>query len=227
MAPKIVLICVIGTLIDIFFIRMEYAGKMGLATLLKGIASCFFVALGFVCFAANPSSFGISILYGLILGLVGDVLLNLRNVVKGKASNAVFALGILAFLGGHFYYIAALQRRCPQIILPALLVTAILCAVSIPPLMRSVKAPSKGLKIFGVVYLIIVTAMFSCAAVMLIKVGASVLNKVFALGALLFLVSDFVMIYYNFGKKVKPLRATNLLCYYFGQLLIAISLLYA
>lgn len=226
MLLKIALICVSGLIVDALFIRTEYAGKMGLATLLKGIASLFFVALGYVCFAYRPSSFGINIFYGLVLGLIGDVLLNMRNLFTGKPSMIVFAVGILAFLGGHFFYIAALLARCPQSLISDLIVTLIVAVIAIPPLMRSIKAPSTGLKIFGYVYLIVVSAMFSCAAVILIKTGSSLLNITFAAGALLFLVSDFIMIYYSFGKKIKPLRAINLLCYYVGQLLIAMSMLF-
>lgn len=163
MITKIALICVIGLLIDVWFIKTEYAGLMVRATMLKGLASCFFVVLGVLCFAANGTSFGRLIVIGLTLGLVGDVLLNLRNVVTGGASMKVFALGILAFLSGHFLYIAALVAANTGIVLLAVVLTAALSVVAIPPLMRRITAPSKGLKAFGYVYLVVVIAMFSCA----------------------------------------------------------------
>lgn len=227
MITKIALICVIGLLIDVWFIKTEYAGLMVRATMLKGLASCFFVVLGVLCFAANGTSFGRLIVIGLTLGLVGDVLLNLRNVVTGGASMKVFALGILAFLSGHFLYIAALVAANTGIVLLAVVLTAALSVVAIPPLMRRITAPSKGLKAFGYVYLVVVIAMFSCAAMLLVKTGVTVLTVLFAVGALFFVVSDFIMIYYSFGKKIKPLRAINLLTYYLGQLLIATAILFA
>lgn len=227
MITKIALICVIGLLIDVWFIKTEYAGLMVRATVLKGLASCFFVLLGVLCFAANGTSFGRLIVIGLALGLVGDVLLNLRNVVTGGASMKVFALGILAFLSGHFLYIAALVAADTGIVLLAVVLTAVLSVAAIPPLMRRITAPSKGLKAFGYVYLVVVIAMFSCAAMLLAKTGVTVLTVLFAVGALFFVVSDFIMIYYSFGKKIKPLRAINLLTYYLGQLLIATAILFA
>lgn len=227
MAAKIALLCVVGLLVDIWFIKTEYAGKMVNATVLKGAASLFFVLLGFVCYAANTASFGKLIVIGLVLGLVGDVLLNLRNVFEGRKSMLVFALGILAFLSGHFLYIAALIRLKADIVAWAAVLTVIISVLAIPPLMRRITAPSMGLKIFGYVYLVVVIAMFSCAAMLLVKLGASALTVLFAVGALLFMVSDFIMIYYSFGKKIKPLRAINLLSYYAGQLLIAITILFA
>lgn len=226
MSTIIVLLCALGLLVDIWFISSEYAGKMVKATVLKGVASVFFVALGLLCYFINTSSFGKLIVIGLVLGLVGDVLLNLRNVVSEGASMKVFAVGILAFLSGHFLYIAALIRENVGIVPWALAATAVISVIGIPPLMRSITAPSKGLKIFGYVYLVVVIAMFSCAAVLLWKNGIGTLTLLFAIGALLFMVSDFIMIYYSFGKKIKPLRAINLLSYYVGQLLIAIAILF-
>lgn len=227
MIIKISIICLLGLLVDIWFIKTEYAGKMLKATILKGFASFFFVLLGIVCFIDNQTPFGKLILIGLILGLIGDVFLNMRNLYEGKKSMKVFAIGILAFLSGHFLYIAALIGRNSNIILMALILTAIISIVGIPPLMKQITAPSKGLKIFGYVYLVIVIAMFSCALTLLIKNGISSLTLVFVIGALLFMVSDFIMIYYSFGKKIKPLRAINLISYYIGQLLIALCILLA
>lgn len=227
MSAAIIALCVFGILVDIWFIKTEYAGQMVKATVLKGAASAFFVAIGLVCFSACQTGFGRLIVVGLVLGLLGDVLLNLRNVFEGKKSMMVFALGILAFLSGHFLYIAALIARDAGIVLWALGITAALSVLAIPPLMRRITAPSKGLKIFGYVYLVVVIAMFSCAAVLLFRAGAGALTLLFAIGGLFFMVSDFIMIYYSFGRKIKPLRAINLLTYYFGQLLIAISILFA
>lgn len=221
----IILICLVGLLADIWFIKTEYAGKMAKATLLKGIASAFFVALGVICYAENATNFGRLILIGLILGMVGDIFLNLRNQFEGAASRKIFAIGILAFLSGHFFYIAALIRLNTGILLPAVICTAVISLIAIPPLMKRITAPSKGLKIFGYAYLVIVIAMFSCAASLLLKSGISLLPGLFTIGGLLFTVSDFIMIYYSFGKKIRPLRAINLLSYYIAQLIIAICIL--
>ncbi len=218
-------IAILGILVDIVFIRSELSGRMVRATVLKGCASAFFVAFGLVCYGKVSTAFGRLILIGLILGMLGDILLNLRNNVSEGASKKVFALGILAFLSGHFLYIAALIGKQSSIVLLSALITAVLSVLCIPPLMKRIEAPSKGLKIFGYVYLVIVIAMFSCALMSLIQGGASAVHLVFTLGAFLFVVSDFIMIYYSFGKKIPALRVTNLLAYYVGQLLIALCIL--
>ncbi len=226
MTAVIVIICLLGIAADILFIKSEYDEDMKKAVWLKGLASAFFVILGAYCFAKNPSSAGKLIVIGLALGMIGDVLLNLRYLVSKSASNKVFALGILAFLSGHILYIVALFGRGANP-LTALILTAVISVLGIPPLMKRITAPSKGLKIFGYVYLVIVIAMFSAAASLLIRNGSSPFNIVFVVGALLFMVSDFIMIYYSFGKKIHPLRAINLSTYYLGQLLIALCVLLA
>lgn len=141
MISALIAIALSGILIDILFILSELSGKMVKATVLKGFASLFFVAFGLVCYMQASSSFGALVLIGLVLGLVGDVLLNLRNNLTGAASGKVFALGILAFLSGHFLYMAALIGRNPSILLLSLVSTAVLSFVAIPPLMKRIVAP--------------------------------------------------------------------------------------
>ncbi len=221
-------LALVGIAVDILFIRAELTGKLGLATVLKGLASAFFVAFGAVCYAGNATPFGKLILIGLILGMVGDILLNLRNQFQGSASMKVFALGVAAFLGGHIVYISALVTRCSLASLGAAAVmTAVASYLAIPPLMKRITAPSQGLKLFGYVYLVVVIAMLSCSVGVLITGGVTVAGLVFLLGALLFVVSDFIMIYYTFGNKIPALRVTNLLSYYVGQLLIGLCILLA
>lgn len=222
----VLLISLIGLIIDTWFIRTEYAGKMLKATVLKGCASCVFVCLGIYCYIQETSSLAVLILVGLILGMVGDIFLNMRNLYQGATSNKVFAIGILAFLSGHFLYISFLIKQASSKVLIANILTIILAIIAIPPLMKRITAPSKGLKIFGYVYLTIVIAMFSCSVALMVAAGMSKLTIVFLLGAFLFLISDFIMIYYSFGKKIKPLRAMNLIAYYVGQLLIATCILF-
>ncbi len=218
----VALIVIVGLAVDILFIRSEFAEEMKKATVLKGLASFFFVLLGIYAYVLNATSGGLLILIGLIFGMLGDILLNMRNLYEGGTSNKVFALGILAFLTGHILYIVFLLGHAESHYWMMPVFTVVLAALLIPPLMKQIEAPSKGLKIFGYVYLTIVIAMLCSAITMWASLGTSALTVVFTLGALLFVVSDFVMIYNSFGKKkTHALRATNLLTYYAGQLLIA------
>lgn len=221
------ILILIGLAVDCLFIVCEFKNKMNSATFLKGLAASFFVILGAVMYRNNPSSYGFLIVLGLLLGMLGDIFLEARMCIEGKSSNKVFAVGILSFLAGHILYIVSLLKTNSSAWWIALIICAVLSLCAIPPLMKKISAPSAGLKFFGYVYLTIVIAMMSSAVAVLVKSGAMIWNILFVIGSVFFVVSDFIMIYNSFGpKKTKVLRATNLLTYYAGQVIIALTVFF-
>ena len=77
-----------------------------------------FVALGFWCSRVTGNTqFAKMVRIGLILGLIADVLLNLRFVFKSKGK-IVFLVGILVFLSGHILYLCALIPTVNNVVLP-------------------------------------------------------------------------------------------------------------
>ena len=84
----------------------------------------------------------------------------------------------------------------------------------------------KAFKIFGIVYIGAIM-LLNCLAIGNLIVSPSAFTAVFAAGAVLFLLSDIVLILNTFGKETRQgLRVMNISLYYLGQLLIALSLLY-
>ncbi len=219
-------VCVIGVCLEMWFIRTEHRGTTVQATIRKGIASLTFVGWGVYCYAQNGNPSALWILAGLIFGLLGDVLLHLRFLHEGARSNRVFAVGVASFLVGHFLYIVFLAERAYGRYLVAVLGTLLIAAVAEPPLIRRVKVPARELKIFGIIYITVVVAMFSFSVAQTVAMGMCGLSVWFMVGALCFLMSDYMMVYYTFVRKTRMLRIMNLLLYYVGQLLIATSILY-
>ena len=79
-------------------------------------------------------------------------------------------------------------------------------------------------RLFGVVSIGGIV-LLNCVAVAHLITSPSAFTAVFFAGSLLFLVSDIVLILNTFGKETKQsLRVTNVMLYYVGQLLIALSL---
>ena len=69
--------------------------------------------------------------------------------------------------------------------------------------------------------------LLNCVAAANLIAAPSAFSALFAAGALFFLASDVVLILNTFGSETKrSLRVTNIMLYYVGQLLIALSLLY-
>lgn len=213
-----------GCILQAVFTCYEYAKKPLPAVIFKGAASLCFVFLGVICLLVTKDGrFGALIAAGLAFGAVGDVLLGLRPLA-GKAGEKAFILGMAAFLTGHVLYVAALVIRGVD----ALYIAVPLCAVSavlIPFMLKKIDVAGK-IRIFGIVYIIVVLFMTSCAIGHLILAPANAGYLLFAIGALLFTVSDLVLILHLFGrKKRKFYRALNLATYYTGQILIALNLL--
>ena len=189
------------------------------AVMLKGLASLCFVILG-VCLG-NGTNTARMILTGLILGAAADVLLNLRFVLE-KKGQTVFLTGILVFLAGHIFYLAAAFPRCTHRLL-CVVIGVILTALLMIWIFQRITA-KKAFKIFGVVYIGAIM-LLNCVAAANLLAAPSAFTWFFAIGAVLFLISDIVLILNTFGSETKQsLRITNISLYYVGQLLIALSL---
>lgn len=201
------------------FLRKESRKEFVSAVVLKGLASLCFVALGLLL--AGGSQTARYIVIGLVLGCVADVLLNLRMVFPQKGQ-LIFLVGILVFLAGHVLYLVAVMGMVSS---PWLCVGigVVLTALFMVWILRQITAKT-AFKIFGVVYIGAVV-LLNVVAFSNLVTSPSAFTAVFAGGALLFLLSDIVLILNTFGKETKQsLRITNISLYYVGQLLIALSL---
>ena len=191
------------------------------AVILKGLASLCFVLVGVM--AGNGGQLAKLIVTGLLLGCIADVLLNLRWVFP-KKGQLIFLVGILVFLGGHVVYLAAVLPMADNWAV-CVVVGVVLTALLMKWIFSKITA-KKAFKIFGVFYLGAIM-LLNCVAVSNLMTAPSAFTGLFAAGALLFLISDIVLILNTFGQKSKfSLRVTNLSLYYIGQLLIAWSMLY-
>lgn len=203
------------------FLWTEKQEKYVPAVVLKGLASLCFVVLGLLLNPGTPMAKLIVI--GLILGCVADVMLNLRWVFP-KKGQLIFLVGILVFLSGHIFYLAAVLPMCPTKV-PCILAGVVLTAMTMIWIFRRITA-KKAFKIFGVFYIGAIMIL-NCVAIGNLIAAPSAFTGMFAAGALLFLVSDIVLILNTFGSETKlSLRITNIGLYYLGQLLIALSLKY-
>lgn len=222
----IIAIAVIGIILQGTFIFVEHKEKYVLADILKGLAALMFVVIGYLGYSGvSADSLGKKIFIGLIFGMVGDILLNLRFVFK-EIGQKIFLVGILSFLIGHILYLAALVPLAGANLLSDVFVGAILAITLLSYIFKTMDVKT-AFKIFGVFYLGAVIIM----TVIAVQVAISTQNVhdiVYAVGAVLFTASDIVLIFNTFSGVTKfSLRITNLSLYYAGQLMIAGSLFLA
>jgi uncharacterized membrane protein YhhN len=217
-----IILCFTGVAVQGFYILSEIRQSMLAAVFLKGIASATFVAVGWLglCITGGGTLPRL-ILCGLILGALGDVLLNARYFA-GKRESALFVAGVVSFFLGHIMYLIVLMS-ISQSHVPVIVSAAVIAAVIICVMQRTVTA-SVPMKILGGVYVATVVLM----AVAAVGNALAVQNTgrvLYAVGAVLFLCSDIILIFNTFGERTKMLwSAICLALYYPGQLLIALTL---
>lgn len=219
-------LCLLGACLQACFILTEKKKKYVPAVILKGLASCVFVALGVLTKMVSPNpQFAKLIVIGLILGLVGDVFLNLRFVFE-KIGSKIFLIGIASFLAGHIVYLCALIPMAAHLTV-CLIVGAIVSIITLILIFTHIEKVKLPFKIFGVFYIGAVEIMTVVSLGNLFAYPDSNQALCYALGAVFFTISDIVLIFNTFTTKTKfSLRVTNLSLYYIGQLLIALSLLW-
>lgn len=224
MPTSILMLALVGALIQAAFITIEHREKYVPAVILKGSAATLFCIIGITAMpGAENQSFAKLIVIGLIFGAMGDILLNLRFVFP-KVGQKIFLTGVASFLTGHILYLCALIPLSQT--LPVCLIVGVVVAVLLLRWIFQRITSDRKSKIFGIVYIGAVVLMTSVAIGNLITASAAA-TWMHAVGAVLFTVSDIVLILNTFGGNPRfSLRITNLSLYYLGQLLIAGSLFF-
>ena len=225
MNMRIVIYIITGIILQALFIKTEHEEKYVAAVILKGLASLCFVLIGYYAFTHVNNALTPKIFYGLAFGMLGDILLNLRFVFR-EAGQKIFLIGILAFLIGHILYLVALIGAAQHVwIWYCIIIGGFIAAALLAYIFRTMEV-KKAFKIFGVFYLGAVIIM-TCIAIGIAVFMPSKASLMFAVGAVLFTLSDIVLIFITFSGTTRfSLRITNLSLYYLGQVLIACSLLF-
>lgn len=221
----IVILGVAAVVLAAAFVRINGYGSPQGKLLSKGLASLAFVALGLLCAAkAGRTAYAALVSLGLILGAVGDVLLQLMEC-RPEKRDGFFLSGLGAFLAGHVLYIAAFATAVRTTLWQfgaAALLFAAMFALQFPAKVNlgRMRGPVYG---YAAVIALMAGYAFSCA-----KYGSAALAALALPGGALFVISDAVLALMFFSPvKKKGLPALNLATYYAAQILLAFSILAA
>ncbi|MCC8137550.1 MAG: lysoplasmalogenase [Clostridiales bacterium] len=216
-------------LVLMIFMRVRH-GSSWQATVLKAFTSFFFLmTLGAAALTERVHlQFAVFIGGGLLLGLLGDIWLDLKYLYP-LDSDVWTMMGFLMFLVGHFFYLAAvfLTVGIQAAALIAGLVGAIFAIIFIyagEKLMHLTYGKFKTISaVYGSVLFFMAVYTLGCA-ILLHNLGLLVMG----IGGGLFLLSDLVLsnIYFGEGKHGPAWVAVNYVLYYAGQYLIASSVLW-
>ena len=101
-------LCVAAEFVTVpLFLKNSWPKKTNLSLLFKMVSSTLFILCGVLAMkiAGNGSEYAKLIIWGLVMGWIGDFFLHLKT-----DKVAVFGAGLFAFLAGHIFYIIAFQK---------------------------------------------------------------------------------------------------------------------
>lgn len=233
-----IVLTALGACVLIWYIREKLRAYSVKALLLKAAVSTLFVAVGFCGWytatrlRGMAAPMGALTVLGLVLGLQGDVWLDLKYVFPEKnapftyAGFAAFGVGHVLFLTGlltQFYLPGNLWRLLVPFVLGGLLSLANLA------LERPMKLHYGRMKPVCLVYgFLLFSTVLTAGSLALLHGWQEQTLNLFFLGAILFALSDLVLSGTYFGKGRERPRdlIANYVLYYGGQFLIAFSLLF-
>jgi uncharacterized membrane protein YhhN len=189
----------------------QVRSRLRLHYVTKPLTTGLIIAAAAVAAAPVPAAYKTLVLAGLAFSLLGDVALMFPD--------KWFQAGLVAFLAAQIMYILAFRPRAGQTVSPMTFLPFVLYGL----LMFFLLAPKLGpMKVPVFVYIAAIVTMAGFAAARYVDRGGPKPLLAF-LGAVLFLVSDSVLAYDRFARKVPGARVLVLGTYFPAQLLIALS----
>lgn len=220
------------------FLKYYWPEKCAKSMTYKMISATLFILCGFFAMkiSGNNTPYAELIMWGLAFGWLGDLLL---HWLKDKM--AIFALGVVAFLTGHIFYVIALQKAIKTTYPAAkafewyeiLFVAVVIIGVTIFAILQGFYKDRAGITAGLTAYGVLLLAMFAKTARFAIGEWAYGTNdNVLAVfitvlgGGFFFAVSDILLGYIiMFKDKNRILRIINITTYFIAQILLASSIL--
>lgn len=222
----------IGITATIIFLVLRVK-KGGIAALYaKAIASCCFIATALAAMNRNRVflEFGTLILAGLILGMLGDIWLDLKWIYLQDKNSYLYA-GFISFLLGHLCFITAIFRSAPWNSFSIIMSIVLALVIGVIAILMEKPLKMKYGKFKLIVFLysctlaLTMTASMMTAYITKFKLSAWIVMSV---GALLFLLSDLVLsgMYFGENKNTKGNIILNHTLYYAAQFCMAATILF-
>ena len=204
-----------------FFIFFKVRTKGGIVTATKALAAVSFVTLGFVALSKSPGKAGFIMLFGLVLGMVGDIFLDASHVCPEE--KAFLPLGMAAFAIEHIAVFCAVTVACGFHILYFGISLAFGAVTALAVLFAVRKNMNFGELFYpSAIYASLLTATTAYYVTMAVLGGLTV---TLAIGAGLFFISDFIILFILFGgKDTAKMNVFNLSTYFAAQVMYAFSL---
>lgn len=190
----------------------------------KALSSLCFVSIGISWMLNAHQSYGIFMVIGLILGMAGDVFLNLPPCDPDR-KDLWFLAGLGSFLMGHLAYVYALYHTDMPVSIMLLAVGAIIAFILLSMLQKRKIVDLDKMFVPAFLYAVVILFFeFQCLSWLVEEI--STFTVLLNAGALLFVISDMILLFILFGNRdTKTMSCMNLTTYYFAQICLATSIL--
>ena len=196
----------------------------------KTAASLGFIAIAIAGLYEGAEDFraALFVLAGLVFGLIGDMMLDLKVVYLEKPEEGVYLTGGMVSFGvGHIMYLTAVCLFVGEFVTGALIggcvaVAAVLACATVFGGAKLMKLDFGKFRIHSLLYAFILMFMSALSVGVCITMNSADM-ALFAAGMVLFLLSDIVLTQMYFGGKPrdKVLCTVNHTLYYAAQICIA------
>lgn len=207
-----------------------------LAVIIKAIVSLLFITTALVAWLHTnhgDNYFGLYVIVGLVFGLFGDVLLDLKYMSK-KHEFVYTISGFFAFAFGHAFYLAGLfiyfynfNANVMYIIVPVIITLLLTAATLLMEVFTKIKYGKMRpyVLLYGL-FLFFITSMYISFAIQT-NWQVSTIN-IMAISFLFFALSDLILnnTYFAPGFNKPVYIIVNHVLYYIAQFSIAMSLFY-
>ncbi len=217
------------------FLKAMWPKKTRKSLALKMVCTFLFISTGVlaVAISGNTTTFAYLMLFGLVLGGVGDFFLH------ASSKPAFFIIGLMSFLCGHICYISAFwwvtRQYFPGVtfINPAEMGAIVLIYASFVTYSFYKKIDFGPALIPVILYASVLITMFVKASSLGIRMAsvskpnAALICIILIGGALQFFMSDSLWANINFNghKKNRPMKDANIITYFGAQVLLACTIL--
>ncbi len=199
--------------------------------ILKTLASVCFILCGiYAVYEIGSNTINLLIIAGLIMGLIGDILLDLK-IMYADDGDKYFVAGTTSFIVGHIFYFVGVLLYNNSVLADHLLWN-ILASVGVAVVLTLVimlSSKKMGMDFGKMLWLVIIYSFiltFMTAFTVSIAIYVPMF-WIFASGMIAFFLSDLVLSMQYFGGRTEKIWIyVNHFLYYAAQILIAFSILY-
>lgn len=220
-----------GLIMSFIFCVLRRTGFSLRNLILKSISSLCYLLTAVFALVSNPDAYiyGSLIIFGGALGLVGDILLDLKGLYK-KDESTYLRGGFIFFLVGHLFYSGAIifQTRMKWWLVLLCLLGGVIISIGNSIVSKFMKIHFGAYRKIVFTYVIFLSTTMILSIVSFFTLGLHKNFLLLSIGAICFTASDAVLssTFFSRGKDGSFYLFINHFLYYAGQYLIAASVLF-